>query len=196
MDDPRPPAPTPAFPASRWLVFWGIALGGLAFDLVTKGWIFSSVGQPGSPPVSLIGEILELRTSYNQGALWGIGNRWEYSPWLFAGLSVVAASAIVYWLFFRGGAADRWLTIALALIMAGALGNCYDRITLGHVRDFAHFHIDDIHFDFPIFNFADNMLVIGAAMLFLMALKPDPALEPASRPDPEAAPAADPAQAS
>jgi signal peptidase II len=125
MDDPRPPA---TFPASRWLVFWGIALGGLAFDLATKGWIFSSVGLPGSPPVSLVGEILELRTSYNQGALWGIGNSWEYSPWLFAGLSVVAASAIVYWLFFRGGAADRWLTIALALIMAGALGNCYDRI--------------------------------------------------------------------
>ena len=46
--------------------------------------------------------------------------------------------------------------------MAGALGNCYDRLVLGHVRDFVHFHVDAIGFDCAIFNFADNMLVAGA----------------------------------
>ena len=46
--------------------------------------------------------------------------------------------------------------------MAGALGNCYDRLVLGHVRDFVHFHVDPIGFDCAIFNFADNMLVAGA----------------------------------
>lgn len=179
MDDsPR----APKVPVSRWFIFWGIALGGLALDLISKGMIFAAVGLPGSPPVSLVGEIFELRTSHNTGALWGIGNTWEYSPWLFAGLSVIATVSIVYWLFVRGGAADVWLTVALALIMAGALGNCYDRITLGHVRDFAHFHIDSIGFDFPIFNFADNLLVVGASMLFLMALRPDPIAVP--RPEP------------
>ena len=46
--------------------------------------------------------------------------------------------------------------------MAGALGNCYDRLVFGYVRDFVHFHVDPINFDCAIFNFADNMLVAGA----------------------------------
>ena len=71
-------------------------------------------------------------------------------------------------------AEDAKLTVALGLIMAGAMGNCYDRIAFGHVRDFVHFHVDSIGFDFAIFNFADNMLVAGAAILMLLALRPDP----------------------
>jgi signal peptidase II len=58
--------------------------------------------------------------------------------------------------------------------MAGAMGNCYDRLVFGHVRDFMHFHIDPIGFDCAIFNFADNMLVAGAVILMLLALKPPP----------------------
>jgi len=61
--------------------------------------------------------------------------------------------------------------------MACALGNCYDRLVHGHVRDFVHFHVDSIGFDCAIFNFADNMLVLGAVILVLFALRPEaPAL--------------------
>ena len=67
------------------------------------------------------------------------------------------------------------LTIALGLIMAGAMGNCYDRLVFGHVRDFVHFHVDSIGFDCAIFNFADNLLVAGAISLVLFALRPEPA---------------------
>ena len=59
------------------------------------------------------------------------------------------------------------LTVALGLIMAGAMGNCYDRLVFGHVRDFVHFHVDAVGFDCAIFNFADNMLVAGALTLVL-----------------------------
>ena len=83
-----------------------------------------------------------------------------------------------------GGAATDWrLTAALALIMAGALGNCYDRLMLGHVRDFVHFHVDPIGFDCAIFNFADNMLVAGAVILLLLAFRPEPADRPAQTTD-------------
>ncbi len=159
---------------SRWILFWGIALAGAAFDLSTKAAVFDKVGPPGSPAVSVIDPVLELRTSYNTGALWGLGSGWEYSSLLFAVLSVVAAFFICYWLFILGHANDNRQAIALGLIMAGALGNCYDRLRFGHVRDFVHFHVDSIHFDFPIFNFADNMLVVGATILMLLALRPDP----------------------
>ena len=64
--------------------------------------------------------------------------------------------------------------------MAGALGNCYDRLALGQVRDFVHFHVDPLGFDCAIFNVADNMLVIGAVILMLLALRPEPAAVPSS----------------
>ena len=99
------------------------------------------------------------------------------SSYVFAGLSIVAAFGIFYWLFVRKAAADWQLTTALALIMAGALGNCYDRLAFGHVRDFVHFHVDPIGFDWAIFNFADTMLVTGAVILMLLALRPEPTAE-------------------
>jgi signal peptidase II len=158
---------------TRWALFWTIALGGAAFDLATKAIIFARVGPPPSRPVSLIPRILELRTSYNSGALWGFGTGIPHSSLIFATLSVVAAVAIYYWLFVRGAAADARLTAALGLIMAGALGNCYDRLLLGHVRDFVYFHVDPINFRCAIFNFADNMLVAGAIALVLLAMRPE-----------------------
>ncbi|MEW4567693.1 signal peptidase II [Tautonia sp. JC769] len=160
-----------SFPASRWLLFWGLALGGSAFDLITKALVFEKVGPPGSPAVSVIGDIVELRTSYNTGALWGIGGDLAFGSLMFAVLSIVAGVFIIYWLFILGNATDRWQTAALGLIMAGAIGNCYDRLRFGHVRDFVHVHVDSIGFDFPIFNFADNMLVVGAATLMLLAFR-------------------------
>ncbi|SIO01524.1 signal peptidase II Aspartic peptidase. MEROPS family A08 [Singulisphaera sp. GP187] len=156
---------------SRWILFWSIALGGAAFDLVTKAIVFNHVGPPGSRPVSLIPNILELHTNFNRGALWGFGRSLPNSSLVFAGLSVIAAVAILYYLFVYGGAADGWLTAALGLIMAGALGNCYDRVVLGHVRDFVHFHVDAVGFDCAIFNFADNMLVAGAIVIMLLAVR-------------------------
>lgn len=179
----------------RWLLFWALALGGMAFDLSTKSAIFARIGPPPAAPVTLVPNILELHTSYNSGALWGLGRNLPYSSLFFAGLSIVAAVTICWWLFVRKAATDWRLTAALGLIMAGALGNCYDRLVLGHVRDFVHFHVDPINFDCAIFNFADNMLVVGAIALMLLALRP----EPLPNPDPSASDAspcevADPAR--
>ena len=155
-------------------LFWTIALGGAGFDLATKAFAFARIGDPAlRRVVVVVPNMLELQTSFNPGALWGLGRTLPHSSLIFAALSVVAALAICYWLFVKGAAADRRLTIALGLIMAGALGNCYDRLMLGHVRDFVHFHLDPIRFDCAIFNFADNMLVAGALFLMFLALRPE-----------------------
>lgn len=162
----------------RWILFWSIALGGTAFDLVTKSMVFERVGPPPSRAVAIVPRILELHTSQNTGALWGIGAGMPYSSQIFAGLSVIAAVVICYWLFVRGAASSAVLTVALGLVMAGAIGNCYDRLAFGHVRDFVHFHVDAVGFDCAIFNFADNMLVAGSAALVLYALRPEPSPVP------------------
>ena len=167
-----------AVPVPRWVLFWSIALGGATFDLVTKTLVFARIGPPPAPPITLIPNVLELHTSYNRGALWGFGRGLPHSSLIFAALSVVAAVAICYWLFVKKAGTDAWLTAALGLIMAGALGNCFDRLVLGHVRDFVHFHVDPVGFDCAIFNFADNMLVAGAVVLMLLALRPEPAPPP------------------
>jgi signal peptidase II len=153
------------------VLFWTIAIGGAAFDLVTKAVVFDRIGPPPSRPVSVIPNVLELHTNFNSGALWGFGRSLPHSSAIFAALSVFAALVILYVLFVRGGATDARLTAALGLIMAGAMGNCYDRVVLGHVRDFVHFHVDPINFNCAIFNFADNMLVAGAIILMLTALR-------------------------
>lgn len=164
---------TSPVPLSRWILFWGIALGGAAFDLSTKQAVFARVGQPGSPSVTLVPNVLELVTSHNKGALWGFAKSYPYSAQIFAGLSILAGIAIVYWLFVKRAAVDAWLTVALGLIMAGAIGNCYDRLVFGYVRDFVYFHVDPIDFQCAIFNFADNMLVAGAILLMILALRPE-----------------------
>jgi signal peptidase II len=172
---------------SRLLLFGAIAMGGLVFDLVTKSIVFARIGPPHSRVVPVVPRILELQTSQNTGALWGFGAGLPGSSLIFAGLSVVAALIICYWLFFLGAATSRVLTIALGLIMAGALGNCYDRLIFGYVRDFVHLHVDAINFDCAIFNFADNMLIAGALTLVLYAMRTedaDPAVEVApAKPD-------------
>jgi signal peptidase II len=172
-----------SIPLGRFILFWSVALAGASFDLATKAYAFAQIGQPYQrPPVTVIENVLELQTSYNPGALWGFMRGVPHSSLVFAVLSIVAAVGICYWLFVVGAASDRRLTIALALIMAGALGNCYDRLALGHVRDFVHLRIDPIGFDCAIFNFADNMLVVGAVTLVLLALRPDPIEAPPVNP--------------
>jgi signal peptidase II len=162
----------------RLFLFGSIALGGLVFDLVTKAIVFARIGPPHSRVVPVVPRIIELQTSQNTGALWGFGANLPGSSLIFAGLSVIAALIICYWLFFLGAASSRVLTIALGLIMAGAMGNCYDRLVFGHVRDFVHLHVDAINFDCAIFNFADNMLVAGALTLVLYAMRPEDAAPP------------------
>ena len=148
-------------------------MSGTSFDLVTKSIVFSRVGPPPAPSVAIVPHILELQTSHNTGALWGFGATLPGSSMIFAALSVIAAIVICYYLFILGASSSRVLTVALGLIMAGAMGNCYDRLALGHVRDFVHFHVDAIGFDCAIFNFADNMLIAGAITLVLFALRPE-----------------------
>ncbi len=132
------------------------------------------------PPIWLIENVFGFETSLNKGALFGFGQGW--TTW-FAILSIVAALGIVSWLFWFGAAHDRLLTYALALVTAGIFGNLYDRVglpalqwavgvpdrTAGEriyaVRDWLHFKLDAINFDYPIFNLADSFIVCGAILL-------------------------------
>jgi lipoprotein signal peptidase len=115
----------------------------------------------------------------NHGALWGIGGGQKGAAnGFFAGVSALAAVSILVWGLRRGPASERWLSAALGLILGGTIGNLYDRLVFGGVRDFLHF----TYVEFPVFNIADSCLVVGACLLLLQALfvPPPTAEQPAT----------------
>jgi signal peptidase II len=175
-------------PANRYLVFALVTGLGLGWDLYSKWLVFATLGyelrQSDYWLTWLWGDhVFCLMTSLNGGALWGMGQ--GYSS-VFAWLSVLAIIGVLYWLFVKGAAHSWWLTVALAFIMAGTLGNLYDRMglhgllnsdgTLAYkVRDFMY--IECIRW--PIFNFADTFLVTGAIMLLIQSFRAEPSSNPA-----------------
>jgi lipoprotein signal peptidase len=125
----------------------------------------------------------------NQGALFGLfREQQEAANAGFAIISVAAAAAIVYWSLRKGAARDLWVCAALGLILAGTVGNLYDRVVFQGVRDFLHWHYPD-WFDWPVFNVADSCLVVGAGLLLLKAFGRQPVA--AKAPDKGAPPAAE-----
>ena len=113
----------------------------------------------------------------NHGALFGMGgSKKGTANGFFAVISAVAATAILVWGLKRSTAREKWLMVALGLILAGTVGNLYDRLVFNGVRDFLHFY----YVEWPVFNFADCCLVVGATLLLLQAIFCTP-------PQPEAA---------
>lgn len=180
-----------AVPTSRYLLFAAIVVVGTTVDLASKRWVFDRLGMPYQrPSVWIVDEIFGFTTSLNEGALFGLGQGLGI---VYAGLSITAACGIAAWLFLAGAATDRLLTVALAAVTAGILGNLYDRLGLPGliwagepvyaVRDWLHFKIDPI-IDWPIFNIADSLLLCGAGLLVWHAWRSSPAVTAAAEVEP------------
>lgn len=177
----------PPVPLRHYLLFAAIVVAGCAADLATKSFAFSKLSW---------GEIYWIwpqhagfQLSLNEGALFGMG---QGKVWWFASLSVAAAVAIPVWLFVYRAANDLWMTIALGGIMGGIFGNLYDRLGMHGllwqwpperagesayaVRDWILWQYSD-HWRWPNFNIADSLLVVGAVVIFLRAMRTQPSDE-------------------
>jgi signal peptidase II len=128
----------------------------------------------------------KMQPSINRGALFGWGDDPKTggtANMLFAVVSLLAAAGIIFWSTRKSAARDGMLCTSLGLILAGTLGNLYDRVVFGGVRDFLHFVIERSNdpnnpiFDWPVFNIADCCLVCGAILLLIQAFfgRPDAA---------------------
>lgn len=153
---------------NHYALFAAAAVLGTVSDLATKWLAFTRIGDPELHPGAnkvLWQGVFSFRTSYNHGALWGILRNFNWANGMFAALSLAAAAAILFWVFRHGATRDRLLAASLGLILAGTIGNCYDRIVWGKVRDFLYFEL----INWPIFNLADSCLVCGAFLLMIQA---------------------------
>jgi lipoprotein signal peptidase len=102
----------------------------------------------------------------NRGALFGFADKYGHiANVMFAAVSILAAVAILVWSRRPATARDFALCAALGLILAGTLGNLYDRLVFNGVRDFLYFY----WIEWPVFNVADCCLVLGAGLLLLQA---------------------------
>jgi lipoprotein signal peptidase len=159
-------------------LFFALALAGLLLDQASKYLAFDRLRN--ASPYYIVEGVFHLEANYNpdkpgsppmvnQGALFGfLRDHGEIANGLFAAVSIGAAAAIIFWATLRSTSRDWSLSAALGLILAGTLGNLYDRIVFAGVRDFLHFHYRS--FDWPVFNVADVCLVCGAFLLLTQAL--------------------------
>ena len=113
--------------------------------------------------------ILDITCMHNVGAAFSfLASASGWQRWLFIGLAVSDSIAIIIWLYRLPRGKHSLLAAGLALVLGGAVGNVIDRIRLGYVIDFIHFHWDRAYF--PAFNVADSAITVGAACLLLDAL--------------------------
>jgi signal peptidase II len=152
-------------------------------DLFTKQLVFRipegvSIGQflSSHPEKRLLGNFLYLQLSANQGGAFGIGQG-KTGFFILVPLLMVAVMLYVYCAFGRKHLLP---TLAICLILGGAIGNLFDRIRFGFVRDFIRIRVGK--FAWPNFNAADVWICIGAALLLLWSMKrPEPAPAPPAK---------------
>lgn len=107
----------------------------------------------------------DLTLTYNQGIAFSMMNDgFWWQKYFLTSFSAVVSIAIAIWLYVEKKN-NNFERTALALILGGALGNLYDRITYGYVIDFIHWYVGSYHW--PIFNLADSAITLGAAILVI-----------------------------
>jgi signal peptidase II len=148
--------------AAERRLFWGTAIAIVVSDFATK--LLAEGLLARRLPLSVIGEWVQLRLVYNEGAAFGL-DLGEYSRWIFFGLAILAL--IVLGSMVRSTrAGDRFRLVALALVCGGAAGNLIDRIRSAQgVVDFVDIGVGT--WRWPTFNVADSAITVGAIALAL-----------------------------
>jgi signal peptidase II len=157
--------------------FFGVlVLAGIAADLISKAWLFGALREEHSYP--LWRGVLHLTLRQNRGVAFSM---LENQQWLIGGISVLAIGfmAGLYWQLRH--TAPLLMLLALALVLAGAAGNFYDRCALGYVRDFLDF-VPPLPLigRWAVFNIADTFITVGVIMIFVAEIflrKPEQAGE-------------------
>ena len=127
---PSTDSPAPAGKRPALLVgFIVLTILLVAGDLALKRWAQTHL--PGEKAVLLIPNVLALQWVENHGAIFGLG---QGHRWVFI-VATVFALAVVGYVFATSRAHQHVLHVVLVLILAGALGNLWDRVSLGFVRD-------------------------------------------------------------
>jgi len=141
---------------TRWL---GVSAAVAVLDLATKSWVSATfaLGE-----VLVVTPFFNLVLWHNTGAAFSfLAGAGGWQRWFFVVLTLAIAAVLLVMLARSG--ANRLLALALALVLGGAAGNLWDRVTLGHVVDFIQLHAAGYYW--PAFNVADSAITVGVALI-------------------------------
>lgn len=161
---------------------WLLAISALIFtaDRLSKTWVAAHIRLYGVIPV--IPRVFDISHWTNDGAAFSLFAN-SSSPhtvrWALAAFGCCLALGVLIALV-KLGSRFTLVTIALAFVLGGALGNLHDRILYGSVVDFIEVHI--FGYPWPDFNVADSSVFTGACLLLLDSLLPKRSREPSSQP--------------
>ena len=146
----------------KWLSISAVVI---ALDLYTKHLILSAFAYGDKRTVT---SFFDLVRYHNEGAAFGfLNDAGGWQKWFFTTISVIAAIVITY--LIKKHSQQKLFCWGLALVLGGAIGNLYDRVTLGYVVDFLNFHINNYYW--PAFNVADSAICVGVALLLWDSFK-------------------------
>ena len=147
------------------LLRYGIVILIVIFDQITKIWADKSLEMYQQIPVT---GFFNITKAYNYGAAFSfLDNEGGWQRWFFTTISLVVSIVLFIWLW-RMTRAERWLSVAIALILGGAVGNLIDRAVYGYVVDFIQVYWHTSYF--PSFNIADAAISCGTALLLGLTL--------------------------
>lgn len=147
--------------AWRW---WLLVLVLLVLDQITKIWANTALNY--DQPVEIV-PFFNLTLRYNYGAAFSfLHDQGGWQRWFFTVIASVVSVALVAWISRIGTVKEKALeACALSLVLSGAVGNLYDRVSYGYVIDFLEVYYKSHYW--PAFNIADSAICIGAGLMIL-----------------------------
>jgi signal peptidase II len=162
---------------ARWPIFGALAAVVVVVDQLSKAWLVSFLDPGERTPI--VGDLVRLVHSQNTGALFGL---FKDQALLFGVVSIGVVGLIVW--FHRSSGRNTMLSVALGLLLGGAIGNMIDRFRLGYVIDWVDAGIGDLRF--YTFNVADSAISVSILLLILTAFLPAPGATDAATDTPRA----------
>ncbi|MBF0157911.1 MAG: signal peptidase II [Magnetococcales bacterium] len=151
------------------LLYGGLLAAGVALvDQLTKLWAVEALAHR---TVTIVTGFFDLELVHNLGAAFGLFSSWPelWRHALLIGVAVVATAVITRLLW---QSSSRLEATTLALVLGGAIGNLIDRLRLGWVIDFIHWHW--YQWSWPVFNIADSAITVGIALLLWQQFRRPP----------------------
>jgi len=146
----------------KWMSVSAVVFG---LDLYTKHLIQNAFEYAEHLKIT---SFFDLVRYHNEGAAFSfLSNAGGWQKWFFSGISMIAILVITY--LIKKHQSQKLFCLGLALLLVGAIGNLYDRLTLGYVVDFLSFHVND--WFWPAFNVADSAICVGVALLLIDSFK-------------------------
>ena len=148
------------FSNQNWAKFYGFFFTALAAFLLLDRWLKNIILEG----FSFRGECASLVFALNEGVAFSMfAFLGDHLKWIQLGLLGLILAYVIYERYLRD------YPLAVALVMAGGIGNIYDRFVHGGVVDYIYWHCG---FEFAIFNLADVMINVAVAILLIKLLLP------------------------